>query len=64
MALNSTLTMMTTPPDVPSDDDEDIFEYVMFGELRKPTKYEVPEDRYSRPCGGKNGFDDFVERWH
>ena len=56
--------MTTTPPDVPSDEDEDIFEYVMFGELKKPTKYEVPEDRYSRPCGGKNGFDDFVERWH
>lgn len=24
----------------------------------------IPEDRYSRPCGGKGGFDDFVERWH
>jgi len=23
-----------------------------------------PEDRYSRPCGGSNGFDDYVERWH
>ena len=23
-----------------------------------------PEDRYSRWCGGKDGFDDFVERWH
>ena len=23
-----------------------------------------PEDRYSRPCGGKGGFDDYVERWH
>lgn len=23
-----------------------------------------PHDRYSRPCGGKNGFDDYVERWH
>jgi hypothetical protein len=23
-----------------------------------------PTDRYSRPCGGKNGFDDYVERWH
>lgn len=23
-----------------------------------------PIDRYSRPCGGKGGFDDFVERWH
>lgn len=26
--------------------------------------YEIPDDRYSRPCGGANGFDDFVERWH
>jgi len=25
---------------------------------------EPPEDRYSRPCGGKGGFDDYVERWH
>ena len=23
-----------------------------------------PKDRYSKWCGGKNGFDDFVERWH
>lgn len=22
-----------------------------------------PEDRLSRPCGGKNGFDDYVEWW-
>jgi len=27
-------------------------------------KYDIPEDRYSRPCGGSYGFDDFVERWH
>ena len=28
-------------------------------------KYSTPpEDRMSRPCGGPNGFDDFVERWH
>lgn len=26
--------------------------------------YEIPENRYSRPCGGAGGFDDFVERWH
>lgn len=26
--------------------------------------YEIPEDRFSRPCGGPGGFDDFVERWH
>lgn len=32
-------------------------------DYRKP-KYEVPEDRFSRPCGGAGGFDDFVERWH
>ena len=25
---------------------------------------EPPVDRYSRPCGGKGGFDDYVERWH
>ncbi len=30
----------------------------------KAKKYIVPEDRYSRPCGGAGGFDDFVERWH
>jgi len=23
-----------------------------------------PADRMSRHCGGKNGFDDYVERWH
>ena len=28
------------------------------------TKYDIPIDRYSRPCGGAGGFDDFVERWH
>lgn len=28
------------------------------------SKYQVPYDRYSRPCGGVKGFDDFVERWH
>ena len=28
------------------------------------SKYSTPpEDRLSRPCGGSNGFDDFVERW-
>jgi hypothetical protein len=26
--------------------------------------YKIPENRYSRPCGGAGGFDDFVERWH
>jgi hypothetical protein len=27
-------------------------------------EYKIPEDRLSKPCGGSNGFDDFVERWH
>jgi hypothetical protein len=27
-------------------------------------KNDPPNDRYSKPCGGKNGFDDYVERWH
>ena len=27
-------------------------------------EYKLPHDRYSRPCGGAGGFDDFVERWH
>lgn len=30
----------------------------------KTDLYEVPNDRYSKWCGGTNGFDDFVERWH
>jgi hypothetical protein len=29
---------------------------------KNPSK--PPSDRYSRPCGGKGGFDDYVERWH
>lgn len=28
------------------------------------SKNQPPIDRYSRPCGGKDGFDDYVERWH
>jgi hypothetical protein len=31
---------------------------------RTNTYNKTPENRYSRPCGGKGGFDDFVERWH
>jgi hypothetical protein len=27
-------------------------------------KNDPPSNRYSRFCGGKNGFDDYVERWH
>lgn len=30
---------------------------------RKEELYPVPENRLDRPCGGKGGFDDFVERW-
>jgi hypothetical protein len=33
-------------------------------EMVRKTKYKIPQDRYSRPCGGSGGFDDFVERWH
>lgn len=33
-----------------------------FPESTKPNQ--PPSDRYSRHCGGKNGFDDYVERWH
>ena len=27
----------------------------------KQKKNDPPEDRMSRPCGGKDGFDDYVE---
>jgi hypothetical protein len=30
----------------------------------KVKQYNVPDDRYSRWCGGKDGFDDFAERLH
>jgi len=30
--------------------------------LKRPNR--PPEDRYSRWCGGKQGFDDFAERLH
>jgi hypothetical protein len=33
-------------------------------EKARKKQYSIPDDRYSRPCGGKEGFDDFVERWH
>jgi hypothetical protein len=32
--------------------------------LLKKTTQSIPNDRYSRWCGGQGGFDDFVERWH
>jgi hypothetical protein len=32
--------------------------------LRRIKKNTPPSDRLSRPCGGKNGFDDYVEWWN
>jgi hypothetical protein len=32
--------------------------------LERRKKNIPPKNRYSRPCGGKGGFDDYVERWH
>jgi len=32
--------------------------------LERCKKNSPPNNRYSRPCGGKGGFDDYVERWH
>jgi len=29
----------------------------------KQKKNDPPVDRLSRPCGGKDGFDDYVEWW-
>jgi hypothetical protein len=31
---------------------------------RKKKTQSPPEDRYSRWCGGRDGFDDFCERVH
>ena len=39
-----------------------VLQEVMHDDMNK--NHYIPEDRLSRPCGGKNGFDDFVERWH
>jgi hypothetical protein len=32
--------------------------------LNQVKKNIPPKNRLSRPCGGKGGFDDYVERWH
>jgi hypothetical protein len=39
-----------------------ITEYTSEKYLKKPNQ--PPINRLSRPCGGKGGFDDYVERWH
>jgi hypothetical protein len=43
----------------------------MWGTTKLVTDYikyvnpnDPPVDRYSKSCGGKGGFDDYVERWH
>jgi hypothetical protein len=36
----------------------------MYLSKSKASQYNIPNDRYSRPCGGAGGFDDYVERWH
>lgn len=37
---------------------------IYLDQAHKQSAYKIPNDRYSRPCGGAGGFDDFVERWH
>jgi hypothetical protein len=32
--------------------------------LERIDKNSPPKDRNSKWCGGKGGFDDYVERWH
>ena len=41
-----------------------ITEYASEVYLKRKKLNVPPGDRYSRPCGGKGGFDDYVERWH
>jgi len=33
-------------------------------EKAKKQTNKPPKNRMTRHCGGKNGFDDYVERWH
>ena len=55
---------------VPSMMDEDFGTVVLITDpssdryMSKVYKNHPPKDRLSRCCGGKGGFDDFVERWH
>ncbi|UYA57617.1 hypothetical protein SCREM1_160 [Synechococcus phage S-CREM1] len=55
----------------PNPDRDTKYMKQMWGTTRLITDYvpqnkknDPPSDRYSRPCGGKGGFDDYVERWH
>lgn len=45
---------------------DEMFDYAELQEKKRREGLIVPppEDRYSRPCGGKDGFDDFMERCH
>jgi hypothetical protein len=61
------------PDNVPSMMQEDFGTVVLvtspiadkYLQKAKTNQYKkTPEDRYSRPCGGAGGFDDYVERWH
>lgn len=36
---------------------------ILLRKYRKNKHYAIPENRLERQCGGKNGFDDFVERF-
>lgn len=57
------------PDNVPSIMEQDFGTKVLITDPKsdnylKMIKKIPPKDRYSRWCGGQNGFDDFVERWH
>jgi len=41
-----------------------ITDYGVLSSSSQSKKNDPPIDRMSRPCGGKGGFDDYVERWH
>ena len=53
---------MMTDEDSMSDDLKAT--HVDYTELPQHKPNDPPEDRYSRPVGGKDGFDDYVERCH
>ena len=56
------LMKMMTDEDRMSDDLKAT--HVDYTELPQHKPNDPPEDRYSRPVGGKDGFDDYVERCH